>query len=99
MVELYVPVRPSLGAPAMFVWGAEDKHAAPHSLLAAACLSPCLHVLVKNVLVVGAVRVAKDPGTVCCKQHAYLPQFASEVLALLEGLRATGRALKGLVHL
>jgi hypothetical protein len=61
MVELHVIVRPSLGASLCFVWGAENKHAAPHSLLAAARLSPRLHVFVKSMLLVAAARVAKGP--------------------------------------
>ncbi len=43
---------------------------APHSLLAAVRLSPRLHVPEKTMLLADAMRVAKDPGTWGCKQHA-----------------------------
>jgi hypothetical protein len=61
LLDLVTPGLPSLGALAVYVWRAE---AAPHSLLAAACLRPLLHVFITAVLLVVAIRVAKDPGAV-----------------------------------
>jgi hypothetical protein len=51
-----------------------DKHAAPHSLLAAARLSSRLHVLVKDVSLVLIACMKNDPGAACCKQRACLLQ-------------------------
>ncbi len=76
MMDLVAPGLPSLGALAVLCVWAENRRAAAHSLLAAARPSPRLHVSEKDVFLVAAACVAKDPGTVCCKQHACLLQCA-----------------------
>jgi hypothetical protein len=68
------------------------------TLAACGCLSPRLQLFVKTVFLVAAARVAKDSGTVCCKQHARLRNMFTRLDQMLLFLWRK-RAQEGLVLL